>query len=497
MTKGRKIIAIVAGSICGLILLIVVAAVIILQTPGFQHYVRDKIISVTEESTGGKVELQAFNFNLWHVRATLYGFVLHGNEPAGSSPFLQARKLEVGLSLFSGLYHMINLRSLTIDDPRANVIVYPDGTTNVPTPKTKSTSSTSPLETVVDLAIGHFEIRNGIVRFADRKMPLDALGDNLRAQLDFNSVSKTYQGRLSTDPLKMQYGHNQVMNLSVVLPVVLGRDKIEFNEAKIATNRSQVVLSGSMTNLKNPEIQVKTNGDLALQDLHDAAGIDVSEQAGKTLPGVIKLDATATMTDDKIEVAGAHLQLGQSSAEASGVLKRVNDGIDFHTTLKLGELGRIFKVQAAPQGTVTADGTAELSGPSGYQITGKVEGNNLSFQQGAKRISNVDLTSNFKVTKDQIELPGIRLSALGGRFTGDASLQNMRQLTLNGKLQDFDLNTLSAMFMEKPLDYGGAVSGTVHAEGDLKAKAPPDCSRSAPQRYSQQKRHAGIRHHQR
>ncbi len=470
MTKGRKIAAIVAGSIGGLILLIVVAAVIILQTPSFQHYVRDKIVSITEQSTGGKVELQAFNFNLWHLRSTMYGFVLHGNEPAGSSPFFQARKLEVGLSLFSGLYHTINLRSLTIDDPRANVIVYADGTTNVPSPKTTSTSSTSPLQTVVDLAIGHFEIRNGIVRFADRKTPFDAMGDNLRAQLDFNSANKTYQGRLSTDPLKMQYGHNQVMNLSVVLPVVLGVDKIEFNQAKIATKRSQAFLSGAMTNFKNPEIHVKTNGDLALLDLQDAAGIDVSDQVGKTLPGTIKLDATATITDDKFEVTGAHLQLGESSAEASGVLKRVNDGIDFHTTLKLGELAKIFKIQSAPQGTVKANGTAELTMPLGYQITGSVEGNNLSFQQGTKRISNIDLSSRFIVNNKEIQLPGIRLSALGGEFTGDASLQNMRQLKLDGKLKNFDLNTLSAMFMEKPLDYGGAVSGTVHAEGDLKAK---------------------------
>src|SRR2546430_9584396 len=47
---------------------------------------------------------------------------------------------------------------LGIDRPEANILVFPDGRTNVPTPKQKATSDKTPLETVVDLAIGHFEL---------------------------------------------------------------------------------------------------------------------------------------------------------------------------------------------------------------------------------------------------------------------------------------------------------------------------------------------------
>src|SRR5512141_1791113 len=109
MSRGSRIATIVGASIAGLI---------VIRTDWFQNWVRQKIVSATEEATGGRVELHAFRLDLFST-ATASGFVIHGSEPAGAAPLFQARTVQLGFKLFTGLKHLIDLRSLTVDEPRA------------------------------------------------------------------------------------------------------------------------------------------------------------------------------------------------------------------------------------------------------------------------------------------------------------------------------------------------------------------------------------------
>jgi hypothetical protein len=58
-------------------------------------------------------------------------------------------------------------------------MVFPDGHTNVPTPKTKTESKQTPLETVVDLAVGRFALNDGRIVFASQQHDLNIQGSNL------------------------------------------------------------------------------------------------------------------------------------------------------------------------------------------------------------------------------------------------------------------------------------------------------------------------------
>src|SRR5258708_25349377 len=70
--------------------LLIVAAIVVVQTDRFRTYVKAKIISATEEGTGGKVDLGAFSFDWKRLRAVVTDFVIHGDEPAGAAPPLRA-----------------------------------------------------------------------------------------------------------------------------------------------------------------------------------------------------------------------------------------------------------------------------------------------------------------------------------------------------------------------------------------------------------------------
>src|SRR4051812_34545970 len=171
MSKRKKILTTTAASLAGLIVVLVVGSILVLQSSWFANFVREKIVAVTEESTGGVVEIGAFEFDWTHLTARIRNFVLHGNEPKGSDPLARVALLEVRLKLLSGLKKIVDIRYLGIDRPDVNLLVLPDGSINIPQPKVKKTSSsqTSGLETVVNLAVGQFNIQNGLIQFSQQK----------------------------------------------------------------------------------------------------------------------------------------------------------------------------------------------------------------------------------------------------------------------------------------------------------------------------------------
>src|SRR5205807_1174342 len=106
MTPGTKnILRYCAIGLGALIVFVVSAVLIVVHTDWFRNFVREKIVSATEDATGGKVDIGSFNFDVSHLRAVVTDFVIHGREPATAAPFLRAERLEMDLRLFTGIRH--------------------------------------------------------------------------------------------------------------------------------------------------------------------------------------------------------------------------------------------------------------------------------------------------------------------------------------------------------------------------------------------------------
>ena len=208
MTRAQRIVRAVIIGFSALLVTIFVATLIVVHTTWFRNYVRDQIISTTAEATGGKVEVAAFSFDVTHLSAVVTDFVIHGNEPAGAQPFLRMSRAQLNLRFFTSIHRLLDITYLGIDRPQVNIMVFPDGRTNIPSPKQRSTSNTSPLETVVNLAVGHFAITNGLMTFDSRTRPMNVQANNLRAQLYYNTLKEGYQGQLDLDPVYVVSGRN-------------------------------------------------------------------------------------------------------------------------------------------------------------------------------------------------------------------------------------------------------------------------------------------------
>ena len=105
LNKLKRLGKIAAFGLLGLATLglaLLLAGVIVVQTAWFKNRVRDRIQSVMELATGGRVEIGSFSYNWHNLTAEVAPFVLHGTEPASAPPLFRADKIQIGLENYFG-----------------------------------------------------------------------------------------------------------------------------------------------------------------------------------------------------------------------------------------------------------------------------------------------------------------------------------------------------------------------------------------------------------
>ena len=458
MSRTKRVVLWVGGGLLGLILILFVTGIAIVRTDWFRDMVRGKIVAAVETGTGGRAELGSFNFEWTHLRAQIHNFVLHGLESPDAAPLFRADLLQVDLKLLSPFRGFVDIAYLLVQKPQANILVGADGHTNVPSPKVPGKGDKTALQTVVDLAIGKFDLRDGQVTFADRKTPLDLRGENLRAEFGFNPVTSRYTGELDVSPLFVN-----ALRVDVKLPLTLQKDRIALANAILRTPKSEITITGAAEHLVSPRTNAHVVARVALDEAKQLAALAMPLDTVHG-PANLNADITASMDDAGIKIQNANVNLGQTSIQASGNTRE----IQFRTVLALGELGRLFQVAARPEGSARLGGTASYTNASDYRVTGNLDAHNVAFRQGTTRIAGVGLSAAVVANPSRVELNGLRLDAFGGLLTGAASLEDLDRFHVAGNLRNFDIDQLSRTFSAKPLGYDGIVSGPVQAEGSLK-----------------------------
>jgi translocation and assembly module TamB len=425
MSRRAKIWTRIAVSAVGLAALLLLIGIAVIRSAWFAKYVSEKIVSVVEQSTGGRAELGTFAFDWKHLHARVTNFILHGKEPAGQAPLLRVDAIELRLKLLPSFTRTVDLEYLGLDQPAANVIVFPDGTTNIPEPKVPSKSDKSALATIVDLAIHQFDLNRGSVIFADQKIPLAAHGRDLRAQLFFNAAKSVYNGDVSFDSVQLSQQGRPPLTSSVKIPVTIGKDRIEIESAVMKTAESSLTVSGSLTNLEHPVVAAHAIAHISLAELHRTTGI-ASGACVKGRPCFADADVEARVDQQKFAISKAAVSMGRSRLSASGD----RDAVSVEGSLAMEEIGGIFQFPGDSIGDVTLAGTV-------------------------------------KAMNDRIDLQGMRIEGLGGRLIVDGSLKNYEAFELRGKLNGFQIADLERRFLSPKPGYDGAIAGSFAASGNL------------------------------
>ena len=474
MTRRSKLLFIVIGSLLGLIVAAGIAALFIVRTDGFRNFVRDKIVAAVYSSTGGKAEIGRFTFDGRELHAHIENLVIHGKELPGTAPFLQVRSIDLQVKLFTGWKNLIGLESLRVDQPIVNVIVLENGETNIPLPATaKKPSDTSALETVVDLAIRHFDIQNGLVQLSGRKTGFSARGDNLTLALGWNLLGQHYQGKLGINPLAVTPPGRAPLTLALEVPVQLERDRIRIDNAKVSTGKSALTLSGTVDNMRSPVTSADVTGSLSLEDV-----AQMLPDGGITLQGNLQIRGhgkiiSASDYSGEAEVNGANLTFSQSGHVLRGIQLAATASADPRQinlrTLRIEALGGEIVGSGDLKDLDRFTAKAQLRNFDLQSLVSALTGTKIDY---ASSISG-NLTSTGSL-KDAKSIGAYAQLALARKSSG-VPVSGRVAAEYDGARGDFPLKNVQLSLPNSRLDASGVLGQTVDVRivsGNLRDFAP-------------------------
>ena len=267
------------------------------STAQFSNRVRSEVIDVLQRSTGGKVDLDSFTWHLTKLEVEVDGLTIHGLEGPNEVPYAHLDKLLIRAKIISLFRAQIGLRLLQAEHPVLHLIVYPNGTTNQPTPKTETKSDgKSVVDEVFDLAVDQTQIDNGLLILNQKQIPFSVAAKNLSAVVMYIPTNGHYNGSLIVEDLTAQTGKAPLVHSKLNLNVDLGRDQAKLTGLHFGSGDSSLEASASIKDFSNPHWQMAAKGSIDLREVALLASID-GLQSGTTVINLSGQGIGATQFD--------------------------------------------------------------------------------------------------------------------------------------------------------------------------------------------------------
>ncbi len=279
---GRGFAWLVGGLV--LLLIVVLAAGAWYTTTGdFQRRVGKEVVSVLEDSTGGKVDLGRITFNLWHLAIEADGLVIHGLEGPGEAPYLSADKIFVRVKILdflkrttgTGNRTYVGLALLRVEQPHAHLIIDKNGKTNQPVPKHTTPSNEPVMDTLLDLKAQEVELVNGLAVLNDKAVPFNLAARDLQANVHYIASSDRYGATIDLNDLRTQMQKEPEAQSKLHLVAELGRNSADLKEFTFHSgSASDLSASAAIKDSNNPVWTATVKGSLELQQISVLAGVD-------------------------------------------------------------------------------------------------------------------------------------------------------------------------------------------------------------------------------
>jgi translocation and assembly module TamB len=264
MTRARHVVrqCLVAAAI--LALLAGLAGFLVVRSGWFREQVRQRIIAEVEAATGGRVEIGNFSFKWETLVATISPLILHGTEAASETPLLRVESVSLGLRVISMLERRVDLASLRVDQPRLRIVIYSDGSNNLPVPRVPNRKNWA--ENLMDLVVRRYEVTRGVAEVDVRQAPLNFSGEDLRVQMTRDSSRTLYRGEISSRRLRIASSVVAPVEVDMSAAFTLDGKRLNLAPLHLALGESRIDLTGSLTELQMPRGAFRAKATVALRD---------------------------------------------------------------------------------------------------------------------------------------------------------------------------------------------------------------------------------------
>ncbi|MDQ6760043.1 MAG: translocation/assembly module TamB domain-containing protein [Acidobacteriota bacterium] len=408
MTRFRIVLRIVIA-IATLAGLALITGIFMLRTDWFRNVVREKIISTTEQATGGRVEIGKFDYDWKTLTANVAPFTLHGTEPEGERPFFHAEKVQVSLKIISVLNKRVDLAAVVVERPEVRITVDENGHSNLPTPKLRHLRRPF-VQELLQLKIRNLALHDGFVEFNSERVPLDIRARNLDTGLRYEASGPRYAGEVSSSSVIFDSGPLHGAAFQFKTKMAIENNRLLFADTRLAMQQSSIELSGALEDFASPHGIFDVKAVLFPVEVARAIKLPIENR------GQVGFSGKATF-----------------SAQRSSGYQR----------------GQSFD----------------------FSLDGHATGTGLAFVNKYVSVSGISLASPFRLTRDRIELNGATVKAMDSEFRGRAEIRNLKTLLVDGSVHGFsveDFPKIQGIRQPENLSHvSGTVNGPVHLESFL------------------------------
>jgi translocation and assembly module TamB len=365
MRKLGRVLLRVAVALLIVVSACAIAGILVARSGWFRERVRERIIAEIEKSTGARAEVGSFTFDWTRLTATVSSVVIHGKEHTGDPPLLSVRSATVGLRVISMLERRIDLAYLRLDQPVARIEFYPDGSTNL------LTHGGNWAAELLNIAIGRYEVNDGLVEYDDRKIPLTLRGENLRAVMTHDARGKRYRGDLASRRVRVMAGGFAPIEADVSAAFAIEASRIEITRLRAATRESHADVSGVLNDPRSPTGNLRVTAAIAVREAVELFQLPVARAGSAAFDGRISVSPQGFGINGRVSARG--LGYARDRLKVDGASLRAEVRL---TRDKLSLSGIAIDALGA-----TISGAAELNEWTKFHFAGKVAG--LSVRQAA------------------------------------------------------------------------------------------------------------------
>jgi translocation and assembly module TamB len=268
--RTRRRYRVVGGAVAIIFLSLMSLAAWYVRSERFGDFVRTRIAAQIEDATGGRVEIGHLGWQLSKLEFDIHDLTVHGLEGPKDVPYVHADRIVARAKVGSLFHHALGLRFLRVDHPVIHVIIYPDGSTNRPVPKTKRASDKSPFQTLFDFSINRADVSNGKLLINDKTVPLDFAANDLAGSMTWFRADKHYECQIQAIKIDAAFAGMRPFSSSLETQLAFWPKAVEVRKFTLTSRKSRIDANGRLDDFLKPQLTVSYS---AAFDVADAGSV--------------------------------------------------------------------------------------------------------------------------------------------------------------------------------------------------------------------------------
>ena len=246
MREHKKIRLAFYIGVAGVALLFICSG-ITLHSQAFRNYALEQIVQAAQQSTGTRITVQTKALTWRPLAIQFDGISAQSRDVNGRDPLFTAARVRVSLKLLPLLHRSIEIEKVDIDRPAVYIRTAANGQTNLPVMPSESVSG-SGFQTQIALLL----IRNGLISYDDRQIPLSAELRNFHGQVGFDRAADSYKGQIAYDAGRIETAEVRTFEHSAEFHFVANAAHCVIESLDVVLLHSHLRAHGDLTNYTSP-----------------------------------------------------------------------------------------------------------------------------------------------------------------------------------------------------------------------------------------------------